>query len=85
MFRSGALHHGFVIPTMLIVGLNVGRLWAIPVGALAWAGLVLASSATGVTDVVLAGALGAANVAVGVLVRGAVGRIVRRPRPMCAD
>jgi hypothetical protein len=60
----------WVIPTMLLVGLVIGRWWAVPLGGVAWAALVAASIAPG--DVPLAAALGAANVAVGVLARWAV-------------
>jgi hypothetical protein len=71
---------------MLLVGLAIGRWWAIPLGGVAWAALVVAvSMAPG--DVPLAAALGAANVAIGVLVRWAVmwlarlvGRVTRLAR-----
>jgi hypothetical protein len=63
-----------VIPTMLLLGLVVGRRWAIPLGAVGWAVTVLMAGTIGVADVPVAAALGAANVAVGVLVRWAIAR-----------
>ena len=57
---------------MLLVGLVVGRWWAIPLGAAAWAVLVVIAASISPGDVPVAAALGAANVAVGVLVRWAV-------------
>jgi hypothetical protein len=60
---------------MLLVGLAVGRWWAVPLGGVAWAAVV--ALAVSPDDVLLAAALGAANVAIGVLVRWAVVWIVR--------
>jgi hypothetical protein len=68
-----------MVPTMILVGLVVGRLWAIPVGGAVWGAVVLAGSPTGVGSFVLAVALGAANVAAGVLVHRAVARLTRQP------
>jgi hypothetical protein len=76
-----------VIPTMLLVGLVVGRRWAIPLGAAGWAVTVMIAGTIGVADIPLAAALGAANVAVGVLVRRVIARtlrIRRRPNPSTA-
>lgn len=56
-----------VIPTMLLVGLVVGRFWAIPLGAVAWGVLLVATGVAGIGDVPFGLLLGAANVAVGVL------------------
>jgi hypothetical protein len=57
---------------MLLVGLAIGRWWAIPLGGVAWAALVVVAVSIAPGDVPLAAALGAANVAVGVLVRWTV-------------
>jgi hypothetical protein len=65
---------------MLLVGLVIGRKWAIAVGGLAWAALVAVSVPIAATDVPLAAALGAANVAVGVFARWVVVWAMRHPR-----
>jgi hypothetical protein len=57
---------------MLLLGLAIGRWWAIPLGGVAWAALVLVGVSIAPGDVPFAAALGAANVAVGMLVRWAV-------------
>lgn len=62
---------------MLVVGFLVGRWRAIPLCGVAWAVLVALAVSTAPTDVPLAAALGAANAAVGVLVRLAVVGIAR--------
>ena len=62
---------------MWLVGLAVGRWWAVPAGALGWAGLVMLSVSVTASDLLVAAALGAANVAVGVLMRWSVARVVR--------
>jgi hypothetical protein len=67
----------WVIPTMWLVGLAIGRWWAIPLGALGWMVLVVVAGPIAARDLPLAAALGAANVAVGILVRWAVVRLVR--------
>jgi hypothetical protein len=64
---------------MLLIGLVIGRKWAIPVGALGWAALVAASVPISPSDIPLAVALGAANVAVGVFARWFVAWAIRRP------
>jgi hypothetical protein len=61
---------------MLLVGLAIGRWWAIPVGAVGWMVLVVIAVPIGVSDVPIALALGAANVAVGVFVRWTGRRLV---------
>ncbi len=71
----------WVIPTMLLVGLVLGRWWAIPLGGVVWAVLVALAVSIVPGDVLIAAALGAANVAVGVLVRWVLvlmARLVRR-------
>jgi hypothetical protein len=62
---------------MLLVGLAIGRWWAIPVGAVAWTVVVVLSVSIAPGELPAAAALGAANVAVGVLVRWTVARLVR--------
>jgi hypothetical protein len=57
---------------MWLVGLAIGRWWAIPVGAVAWTVLVVLALPIAVSDLPIAAALGAANVAVGVLLRWTV-------------
>jgi len=67
-----------MIPTMLLVGLVVGRWWVIPLGALGWAVLLLATGPLGAGEILAAGVLGAANTAIGVLVRRLGSRALRR-------
>lgn len=69
-----------MIPTMLVVGLVIGRLWAIPLGGLAWGALLLATGVLGVSGFAFAVVLGGANVAAGVLVHRLVAWPFRRPR-----
>lgn len=66
-----------MIPTMLLVGLVVGRWWAMPLGGVCWAMLVVLAVSIAPSDVPLVAALGAANAAVGVLVRWAVVWVAR--------
>jgi hypothetical protein len=66
-----------VIPTLLLVGLVIGRRWAVLVGAVAWAVVLLVPGTIGVADLPLAAGLGAVNVAVGVLARRVLGRALR--------
>lgn len=59
----------------------IGRRWAIPLGGVAWAALVVAAVPITPGDVPVAAALGVANAAIGVLVRWGVmwsRRMVRR-------
>jgi hypothetical protein len=67
---------------MLLVGLVVGRRWAIPLGAVGWVVTVVMAGTIGVADIPLAAALGAANVAVGVLARWAIEWMLGRGRRM---
>jgi hypothetical protein len=66
-----------VIPTLWLVGLAIGRWWAIPVGALGWTILVGLSVSIAPGELPAAAVLGAANVAAGVLVRWTVARLAR--------
>lgn len=61
---------------MVVAGLVVGRWWAIPLGGLAWASLLVPFGDCGWSCLPLAAVLGAANTAVGVVVHVAVGRLV---------
>ena len=69
-----------MIPTLLLVGLLIGRRWAVWVGALAWAAVLLVPGTIGVVDVPLVAAIAAANIAVGVLVRRMLARALRLAR-----
>lgn len=62
-----------MIPTMLLVGLVIGRRWAVLAGAAGWATTLLVTGTIGADEVPLAAALAAVNVAVGVLVRSGMG------------
>lgn len=60
-----------MIPTLLLVGLVLGRWWrvVIPAGAISWAVLLIVTGVdSGLPFAVSAALLGAINVAVGVLV-----------------
>jgi hypothetical protein len=70
-----------MIPTMLLAGLLVGRSWAIGLGALGWAAALLLAGTIGVSDAPFAAALGAANVAVGVVAHRAVAAVLRHLGP----
>jgi hypothetical protein len=63
---------------MILFGLVIGRWWAVPLGAVVWPALLLATGISG--DIALAAALGAANAAVGVAPRVAISGL-RRARP----
>ena len=67
-------------PTMLIAGLLIGRLWAVPVSAAAWAALLLATHTIGAGGIALALALGSANAAVGVAARRGLAVLISRAR-----
>jgi hypothetical protein len=64
---------------MPLVGVLVLRAWAIPVGALAWTGLLLLGTIE-MTDIPLAVALAGPNVAIGVFARWLVTCPLRRYR-----
>ncbi|MHB8469860.1 MAG: hypothetical protein ACYDCH_08915 [Gaiellaceae bacterium] len=61
-----------MIPTLLVIGLAVGRWRAVPIAAVGWAGLLLVTGVSGVSSIGAALALGAANTAVAVAVRKTV-------------
>jgi hypothetical protein len=65
---------------MLLVGLVVGRAWIVPLGAAAWAGLVLNTGAIDVGDVPAAALLGGVNTLVGVALHRALTLPFRRHR-----
>jgi hypothetical protein len=70
-----------VIPTVLLVGLLLGRWWkiAVPVAVVGWpALLILTGVDSGFKFAVAAGVLAAANVVVGILAYQAVRLVVRR-------
>jgi hypothetical protein len=62
----------------LILGLLVGRVWAVPAVALAWTGLLIIPGTLAAADIPSAAALGAANAAVGVLMHRWVLGVARR-------
>lgn len=62
---------------MLLLGLVVGRRWVIPFGGLAWVVFVVIAVSIAPGGLPLTAALGAANVAVGVLVRRTAAWIAR--------
>jgi hypothetical protein len=62
---------------MLLFGLAIGRWWAIPLGTLGWTIVLLVAVPTGLSDLPLAAALGAANTAIGVGTRLAIGLAFR--------
>jgi Flp pilus assembly protein protease CpaA len=57
-----------VIPTILLPSFLIGRWWTIPIAAVLWTVLLLATGTIGAADIPLAAGLGAANAAVGVVV-----------------
>jgi hypothetical protein len=65
---------------MLVVGLVVGRPWIVPLGAIAWAGLLLASGTIGVADIPAAALLGGVNTAAGAALHWALVRPFRQRR-----
>jgi Flp pilus assembly protein protease CpaA len=70
-----------VIPTILLPSFLVGRWWTIPIAAVLWTVLLLATGTIGAADIPLAAGLGAANAAVGVAVHQALRSLFRlRPR-----
>jgi hypothetical protein len=65
---------------MLLVGLVVGRAWIVPLGAAAWAGLLLLTGTLDPADVPAAGLLGGVNTLVGVGLQRALTFPFRRHR-----
>jgi hypothetical protein len=66
-----------VIPTAILFGLTLGRWWAVPVGGVAWAALVMS---VGEVNIALAPAtvvIGTANALVGLAIRRSFARLVR--------
>jgi hypothetical protein len=61
-----------VIPTILLASFIIGRWWTIPIAAVVWTVLLLATGTIGTADIPLAAGLGAANAAVGVAVHQAL-------------
>lgn len=53
-----------MIPTILVVGLAVGRWWLLPVAAVAWVVLLLATGVIGLVEIPAAAGLALANAAV---------------------
>lgn len=63
---------------MILLGLVAGRLWAIPLGALAWGLLLVSDHTLGAGGLPSALVLGATNVAVGVIAHRLVARVLGR-------
>ena len=77
--RSGiAWDSCVVIPTALLLGLIIGRAWAVPTVALVWTVLLLVTGTLAAADIPSAAALGAANAFVGVLVHRWMLGVARR-------
>jgi predicted transporter len=60
---------------MLLMGLALGRVWAVPFAAAAWAALLLASGTIDLADAPVAAVLGGANAFAGVVFHRAVRRL----------
>ena len=70
-----------MIPTILLPSFVIGRWWTIPIAAVLWTVLLLATGTIGAADIPTAAVFGAANAAVGVAVHQALRALVRlRPR-----
>ncbi len=69
-----------MIPTVFVVGLVIGRWWAVVLGAIGWPLLVVTVGDCGWSCIPEAVLLGAANAAVGVLVHRAGRSAVRALR-----
>lgn len=67
-----------MLPVPLIGGALIGRLWVIPLAALAWPATVALLGDCAGSCLLVAAGLGAANATVGVAVRRAVGAAVTR-------
>jgi hypothetical protein len=63
---------------MLLMGLAIGRWWAVPLGSLGWVLLVVIAVPISAGDIPLAAALGAANVVIGLVARWAIDWTIRR-------
>ena len=73
-----------MIPTLLVLGLLVGRWSVVPLAAVGWALLLMVEGVgSGAGFAVSAGALGAANTFVGVAVRRALSSGVRSLSSRC--
>jgi hypothetical protein len=66
-----------VIPTVIVLGLIVGRWWLLPVAALAWSALLLATGTIELAETPAAGALALTNCAVGVVIHKASRDLLR--------
>ena len=73
-----------MIPTLLVVGVVVGRSWVVPASALAWVVLLLATNTIGGGNVPAAAGLAAVNTLVGVLVHKAAMQVTAAGKAMRA-
>ena len=70
-----------MIPIAIVVGLAIGRWWALAVAAIGWAGLLVAMGVTGFAEAITLGAfLALVNAAIGVAVHKAIATLVRTMR-----
>jgi hypothetical protein len=70
-----------MIPTILLPSFVIGRWWTIPIAALLWTVLLLATGTIGAADIPASAGFAAANAAVGVAVHQALrGLFHLRPR-----
>jgi hypothetical protein len=74
-----------VIPTILLPSLVIGRWWTIPIAAILWTVLLLATGTIGAADIPLTAGFGAANAAVGVAAHQAVRLVFRQYRAATAS
>jgi hypothetical protein len=73
-----------VIPTLLLVGVVIGRWWAVPASAFVWVGLLLATNTIAGDTLLAAAGLAAANALAGVLVRKTTPQVIAAGRAMRA-
>lgn len=66
-----------VIPTMWLIGAVIGRWWAVPLCAILWLLFVLLATHVSTNNLPLVAAVGAANAAVGVVLRQGVALTTR--------
>ncbi len=73
-----------MIPTLLLVGVVVGRFWVVPASAVVWVALLLATGTIGAGGILAGAGFAAANAVVGVLVHMAGTQVISAGRAMRA-